>query len=53
VVFGFEGVLKGDLKGWERVWFTESRRRRLEGGGGDMLGRSMLVELKSFRRGVY
>lgn len=53
VVGGFGGVLKGDLKGWERVWLTESRRRRLEGRSGDMAGRSMLVGLESFGRGGY
>jgi hypothetical protein len=35
--FGFSGVLKGDLKGWERVWVAVSMRRRLEGWIGDMM----------------
>ncbi len=35
--FGFSGVLKGDLKGWERVWVAVSMRRRLEGRIGDMV----------------
>lgn len=35
---GLRGVLKGDLKGWESVWVAWSRRRRLEGRGGDMFG---------------
>lgn len=29
--FALRGVLKGDLKGWERVWDAVSMRRRLEG----------------------
>lgn len=37
VGLGFRGVLKGDLKGLERVWEALSRRRRLLGGDGDML----------------
>ncbi len=32
------GVLKGDLKGWERVVAAVSRRRRLEDRMGDMVG---------------
>lgn len=36
--FGFSGVLKGDLKGWERVWEAVSMRRRFEGRIGDILG---------------
>lgn len=35
--FGFSGVLKGDLNGWERVWDAVSMRRRFEGGRGDMV----------------
>lgn len=34
----FEGVLKGDLKGWERVFVAVLRRRRFEGWMGDMIG---------------
>lgn len=34
----FEGVLKGDLKGWERVFVAVLRRRRFEGWTGDMIG---------------
>lgn len=37
-VVGFSGGLRGDLKGWERVWFAEARRRRLKGGAGDIAG---------------
>lgn len=33
----FEGVLKGDLKGWERVFVAVLRRRRFEGWTGDMI----------------
>ena len=29
--FGFDSVLRGDLKGWERVVVAVLRRRRLEG----------------------
>lgn len=30
-VLGFNGVLKGDLKGWESVWDASSIRRRFVG----------------------
>lgn len=36
VGFGLKGVLRGDLKGWERVFVAVFRRRRLEGWRGDM-----------------
>ncbi len=52
VAVGFRGVLKGDLKGCERVWFAESRRRRLVGGAGDMVGGLMLVSVELHRRFV-
>ena len=35
--FGFKGVLKGDLKGWDRVSEAAFRRRRFEGWMGDMI----------------
>ena len=31
LVLAFKGVLKGDLKGWERVWEALSVRRRFDG----------------------
>ena len=36
--FGLSGVLKGDLKGWERVFVAVFSRRRLEGWMGDIVG---------------
>ena len=33
----FKGVLKGDLKGWDRVSEATFRRRRFEGWMGDMI----------------
>lgn len=33
---GLKGVLRGDLKGWERVFVAVLRRRRLEGWMGDI-----------------
>ena len=35
--FGLSGVLKGDLKGFERVFVAVFNRRRLEGWMGDMM----------------
>lgn len=35
--FDLRGVLKGDLKGWDRVFVAVFRRRRLEGLMGDMI----------------
>lgn len=33
---GFNGVLRGDLKGWERVFVAVLSRRRFDGWMGDM-----------------
>lgn len=37
--FGFDGVLKGDLKGWDRVLVAVFSRRRFEAWMGDMVWR--------------
>lgn len=39
--FDFKGVLKGDLKGWERVFAAVFRRRRFEVWKGDMIEREV------------
>lgn len=36
--FGLNGVLRGDLKGWDRVFVAVFRRRRFEGCMGDIVG---------------
>ena len=41
--FDLRGVLKGDLKGWDRVFVAVFRRRRFEGWMGDMVERVCIV----------
>ena len=40
-VVDLRGVLRGDLKGWDKVFAEVFRRRRLEGWIGDMIERKM------------
>ena len=40
-VVDLRGVLRGDLKGWDRVFAEVFRRRRLEGWMGDMVERKI------------
>ena len=48
-ILGFNGVLKGDLKGLERVWKALSIRRLFEGRMGDIAVAS--IEEKGVQRG--
>lgn len=53
--FDFSGVLKGDLKGWERVFVAVLRRRRFEGWMGDIMewvGRKELLGSVSWSEGI-
>ena len=44
--FDLSGVLKGDLKGWDRVFVAVFRRRRFEDWMGDMMDRARCRVLK-------
>lgn len=47
--FDLRGVLKGDLKGWERVFVAVFRRRRFEDWMGDMVRRGVREILARLR----